>query len=127
MTTCSGEVTCPNIAFETQAEAHARRIATGRGGRANELALQMGNCLGRRFDRAAALNEAPFPHLPKRRPPIFMLAKQRARAFSSSRRSSKFRRFAALAALTASIGCDSTSPGRNMTGLVGRAVPFPPA
>jgi len=55
-----------------------------------------------------------------------MLAKQRARAFSSARRSSKLRRIVALAALTASIGCDSTSPGPDMTGVWKARVDFLP-
>jgi hypothetical protein len=45
------------------------------------------------------------------------VAKHRARAFSSSRLSSKLRRLAVLAALTASIGCDSTSPSPGVTGV----------
>ena len=55
-----------------------------------------------------------------------MLANHRVRAFSSSRRSSKLRRFAALAALAASIGCDSTSPGPNITGVWEAHVDFLP-
>ena len=55
-----------------------------------------------------------------------IIAEHRLRTLSSSRRSRKLRRVTILAATLATLGCDSTGPSPNMTGLWAARFDFRP-